>query len=154
MPPVPVTDPDYLAEPLIKSQDFTHGDVGQMIIVPDEVLYQRNPVAGRHAVAAMPALLDVHGGHRQNVPVPFASRETHPGVRRVRGRVRPSIHINSPILFVIADILAQRDQVLCLRVALFPNPQQQRAARHIGDGMNLALMFGSRQPRWVSRQRH
>ena len=91
MPPVPVTDPDYLAEPLIKSQDFTHGDVGQMIIVPDEVLYQPNPVAGRHAVAAMPALLDVRGGHPSEYSRPIC-RSRNPSRCAPRTREGAAVH--------------------------------------------------------------
>src|SRR5215471_3310 len=121
------------------------GDMGQMIPVPDEVFRERHQVAGRNTVAAMPALLDMCGADRQSIPFPFSGGKTHPGVNGVVGRVWTAIHVNGAVLLIGADVFAQRDDILRLRIALLPNSNSEGPAMYIPDGVNLALMLLKRK---------
>ena len=46
-------------------------DVSQMIVVTDEVLRERDEVAGGNAVAPVPTLFDMGRGDRENVALPL-----------------------------------------------------------------------------------
>src|SRR5947209_6023630 len=120
--------------------------------MPDEVLDQRNAVARGDAVTAMPSLLDVTSGDGENVTIPLPSGESHPGVFFIIRGMGTSIHPNRAVLFVRADVLPDCEQLLCLRIALFPEAHHHRAAMDVSGGVHLALMLGQCEPRRVPAQ--
>src|SRR6185369_1714473 len=89
----------------------------------------------------------MRGVDRESVAFPFARGKSHPGVRRARRRMRTPIHPDSAVLFVSADVLANRDHPLRLLVLLFPDPHIERSTVNVGDDVNVALMFGYSQTR-------
>src|SRR5215475_9676153 len=123
-----------------------------MIVVTDEVFGERGQVARGNAVAAVPALLDVGSVNGQNVALPLPRREAHPGMRREFGRMRPAIHPNGPVLLVGADVVADSDDVLGLRIAFFPDPELKRATIDVCSRVYLALMLFESQPVGIPAQ--
>src|SRR5215472_4556429 len=89
----------------------------------------------------MPSLLYMARRYRQNVAFPFTGGKAHPSMSGVIGRMRTAIHINRAVLLVGADVLPQRNDLLGLRVALFPDTNAKRATVNIANGVNLALVL-------------
>src|ERR1700688_2560909 len=111
-----------------------------MVAMTDEMLGERDPVARRNPVAPVPALFDVSGVHSEDVALPLAGGETHPGVRGVVGRMRAAIHPDGPVLLIGADVVPEGDQVLRLRISLLPDPKPVGAAVDVAGSVHLALM--------------
>src|SRR5207249_966876 len=89
-----------------------HAHAGENVAMLDEMLGQRCAVAFGQSVPAQPALLHVRRVYGQRVALPFARRESHPGVKRGFGRMRPPVHPNRARLLIRAvRDLAGRVQV-------------------------------------------
>ena len=131
---------------------FGDADVRQQISMFDVVLDQRHFIARRNIFAPMPALFDVRGRDRQHVPVPDAGRKPHPGVRRVFGRMRASVHPDRPALLVRTDGLVDRDELMRDGISFLPNPHLERAAMDVFHDVNLALMLRQRETSRTVRQ--
>ena len=119
------------------------------VAVADEVFGQRRLVAHRQAVAANPALLDVRRVDDQHVAEPFAGGKALPGVRGDRGRMRAAVHVDRPRLIVGADVMLDRDELLRVRVPIFPDAEVQRTAIDVGRDVHAALLFRQRDPRRI-----
>ena len=70
---------------------------GEDIAVPRDVIRHRIHVARLRPAASEVAVLEVSGRHFQRISHPFSGREAAPRVRRVRRRMRASIHVNRPV---------------------------------------------------------
>ena len=123
--------------------------IGHDVAVADEVLDHGGVLAVGDAVAPDPLRLDVRGVDGQDVAVPLAGREPHPGVRRVFRRMRPAVHPDGSLLLVGADVALDRDELLRVRILLFPDPHLQRTAVDVRGDVDLALMLSQRQARGV-----
>ena len=100
----------------------------------------------------MPTLFNVSGCDRQGISFPFTRGEAHPGVSRVVGRMRPSVHPDRAVLFVRTDVLPDCDQLLGFRISFFPDPDLQGTAIDIRNRVHLALMLLHGQSRRVPAQ--
>src|SRR5579863_5073391 len=115
--------------------------MGHVISVPNKVLDQRCLVAVTQSIAPQPSSLEVRGIYRQDAAVPLSRRKAHPGVQRGIARMRAAVHPDSSRLFVVVYVLLDGNELLRLRVSLFPNPDVQRAAVDVGHDVRFALML-------------
>src|SRR5262245_23054541 len=120
--------------------------------MPDEMLDYGDLVACRYVFTPMPPLLDVRRGDRQHVAFPNSSREPHPRVRGVFGRVGAAIHPDRAALFVRVDVFMNRNKLVSHFIPFFPNAYLQRASMDVFHDMHLALMFRKRKTTWTVRQ--
>ena len=120
--------------------------VRHVVAMQHETLEQRRLITFGHAVAAQPSLLQVRGSHGQRAAVPRAGRKTHEGVRREAGGVWPPVHPDGACLLVGADVVLDRNHLLCLGILFLPDPQVQGTVIDVGRHVHAALMFLQRQP--------
>ena len=135
-----------------KNWIFRNADMCPNVSVPNPVLDRGLLVTGRNVFTTIPTLLDMRRCDRKHVALPHAGRETHPGVRCIRRGMRPSVHPNHPVLFISADRLVDRDELVGDGVSFFPDPCPKRPAVNVGHHMHLALMLLERQSRRLIRQ--
>src|SRR5688572_28998978 len=102
--------------------------VRQMIATPDKELLERRLVAFGNSVPREPALLQVRGAYRQRGADESAGRESHPGMRSVRGRMWPTVHPDGSFPFERLAEPMNRDQLVRVRVTLLPRPRVAKRA--------------------------
>src|ERR1700733_1548873 len=109
--------------------------------MPDPMLGNDRLVAARQSVAAQVVHLQVRGGNGQHVPVPFGSRETLPGMRRIVGRMGPVIDINSSFVVVGQRVAVEGQRALRARIDVAPNAQVTQAAKSVVGRVWAALIL-------------
>ena len=67
--------------------------------------------------------------------------------------MRTPVHPDRARLLVGADVVLDRDELLRVRIALFPDPELQRTSIYVGRDVHLALMLGQRQSRRIPAER-
>jgi hypothetical protein len=120
-------------------------DQRERVAVADPVLGECCAVAAGDAVAADPADFEVRGGDYENVALPFARRETLPGMWRVGAGMWPSVHPDSALRSLPGDVGVPGDDLLRGGVDFLPDAEVGRAARAVVGRVRLALMFRQRQ---------
>src|ERR1700733_4506384 len=113
----------------------------ETITVPNKMLHQRRLIAFRQTVAPHPALLDVCSVNSEYIAFPLAGGETHPGVRRPGGRMRPAVHPGGTVLFVRADVVLNSNDLVGLRGPFGPESGLKRPTVNVGRYVPLALML-------------
>src|SRR6516165_12082595 len=66
--------------------------------------------------------------------------------------MRPTIHPDRAVLFIGADILADRDHRLRLRIFVLPDTEVQRPAENVRGYVDLALVLRQRKTRRIPGQ--
>ena len=122
---------------------------GQMVAVPEQMFGSGGVLAARDPIAADPAFLEMRGGDGQHVAVPFAGRESLPGVGGVGGRMRTAIHPNGSLRRLPGNVGVIGDQLLGVAVHFLPDAQVGGAAPGVIGRMRAALILGQRQQRRV-----
>ena len=109
-------------------------------------------IALRQAVAAQPSLLDVGGLDYQRVSHKRSGRKSHPGVRRIRRRMRTAVHPDGAVSFERLVVPVNGDQPLRVRISFLPRARVADRADRIGRDIPIALVVPQRYPRYVVRQ--
>src|SRR5436190_8453887 len=65
--------------------------------------------------------------------------------------MRPAVHPEDTALLEVRDVHVNRDHLLRLRIALFPDAHVERTAKDVRRRMRPALMLGNRQTRRIPR---
>ncbi len=90
---------------------FNHCDHRQVVAMPRPVLREDGFVAARNAVAAHVIGLQMGGGDGEHVAFPHAGGKALPGVRRVVGRMRASVHPDGALAIPSQHVGVEGDQL-------------------------------------------
>src|SRR6267154_2485998 len=97
----------------------------QVVAVPQQSGGYSGFVASGNAVSPNPAFLEVVGRDGEDVSFPFSRREALPCVRRIVGRMRPSIHIDRLLGGLPGDVRVVRNKPLRIPVHFLPDSEQR-----------------------------
>ena len=118
-----------------------HGCVRQVIAVTHEELDERRLIALRQSVASEPALLEMGGLHFERIADEVSGRESHPRVRRVRWRMRTSVHPDHPVTFEGLVVPVNGGKPLRVGVSLLPTAGVADGTDRVRSDVAVALML-------------
>src|SRR5665213_62373 len=106
--------------------------MSQILVMHDEMLGEIGTITFRNSIAPDPPSLDMGSVNSQNVAFQLTGGKTHPGMGRIGGRMRTTVHPDGTSLFESADEVFDGDHLLGFRIFFLPYAKFQGSAIDVG----------------------